>query len=92
MELQVVGYKVGMFDLNNKLFQAYKAGLYGPKVVWVFISWFTPNFYLHDLNTTDCTAEQMRQAAEGAMFTGYHYLLDDLDLPIGQTKITGDSF
>ena len=54
-------------------FQAYKAGLYGPKVVWIFASWFGVNFWRENLDGVPCTAGEMDAAAEGAFVMGFHF-------------------
>ncbi|XP_052793612.1 gamma-aminobutyric acid type B receptor subunit 1-like [Mya arenaria] len=48
---------------------AYKVGLYGAKIVWVFAGWFSRTFWLVKQDDIDCTPEQMALVAEGAFFT-----------------------
>ncbi|XP_053374069.1 gamma-aminobutyric acid type B receptor subunit 1-like [Mercenaria mercenaria] len=49
---------------------AFKVGLYGPKIVWVFAGWYSTNFWRENLDEVDCTKEEMEEAGEGAFFTG----------------------
>jgi len=46
-------------------FQAYKIGYYGPKIVWLFMSFLSYRFWVIELNDIGCTAEQMNAVAEG---------------------------
>ncbi|XP_052793707.1 gamma-aminobutyric acid type B receptor subunit 1-like [Mya arenaria] len=48
---------------------AYKVGLYGAKIVWVFAGWFSSSFWLMKQNDIDCTPEQMALVADGAFLT-----------------------
>lgn len=50
--------------------KAYKVGLYGPKIVWVFAGWYSTNFWSVNLDAIDCTEKEMAEAAEGAFLTG----------------------
>lgn len=52
---------------------AYKVGFYGPKIVWMFIGWYSPTFWQNDLENIDCTKEQMALVVEGAFMTGGLY-------------------
>lgn len=47
------------------LFQAYKLGLYGPKIVWLLPGWYSDFFWREHNHEVDCTVEEMEQAAEG---------------------------
>lgn len=44
--------------------QAYNAGLYGPRYVWMFIGEFVEKWW-EVVNDTSCSTEQLRLAAEG---------------------------
>ena len=48
-------------------------GLYGPKIVWVFVAWFSSEFWRSHLEDVPCTAEEMEQAADGAFVIGFYY-------------------
>ncbi|XP_052245676.1 gamma-aminobutyric acid type B receptor subunit 1-like [Dreissena polymorpha] len=48
------------------LCDAYKIGLYGPKIVWMFLGWFSETFWRANNAEVDCTVEQMDLAIEGA--------------------------
>jgi hypothetical protein len=39
--------------------QAYKVGLYGPKIVWIFTGPFPQHWWRLELDDLDCTADQM---------------------------------
>lgn len=54
-------------------FQAYKLGLYGPKIVWVFVGWYSYTFWKTNLEDADCTENEMSAVAEGAFFTSPIY-------------------
>ncbi|KAH3769086.1 hypothetical protein DPMN_170333, partial [Dreissena polymorpha] len=54
---------------RSVLCAAYKVGLFGPKIVWVFVGWFSERFWLISDPLIGCTPEQMAQAAEGAFLT-----------------------
>ena len=55
--------------------QAFKAGLYGPKIVWFFVRWFSQEFWRIKLDTENvgCTVAQMDQVAEGSFVNGFFY-------------------
>ncbi|XP_052778520.1 gamma-aminobutyric acid type B receptor subunit 1-like [Mya arenaria] len=53
--------------------KAYKSGLYGPKIVWVFVGWFSETFWLLPQDDVPCTPEEMTAAAEGAFLTAATY-------------------
>ncbi|KAL4221902.1 Gamma-aminobutyric acid type B receptor subunit 1 [Mactra antiquata] len=53
------------------LCEAYKVGLYGRKIVWFFVGWFSQNFWRTNLQDVDCTQHEMDLAAEGAFITGH---------------------
>lgn len=53
--------------------QAYKVGLFGPKIIWVFVGWFSKTFWKVGLDEVDCTEEEMTEAAEGSFITGPVY-------------------
>ncbi|XP_053374075.1 gamma-aminobutyric acid type B receptor subunit 1-like [Mercenaria mercenaria] len=52
---------------------AYKVGLYGPKIVWVFVGWFSTTFWKRSLDNLECSEEEMSMAAEGSFITGPVY-------------------
>ncbi|XP_045169675.1 gamma-aminobutyric acid type B receptor subunit 1-like [Mercenaria mercenaria] len=49
---------------------AFKIGLYGPHIVWMFVGWYSKTFWKVDLDEVDCTEEQMTLTVEGAFITG----------------------
>ena len=57
-------------------FQAYKHGLYGPKIVWMFPNWFSLGFWRTELQGVKCTEHEMTQAIEGAFLFGFSYIHD----------------
>ncbi|XP_063713150.1 gamma-aminobutyric acid type B receptor subunit 1-like isoform X2 [Symsagittifera roscoffensis] len=64
---------VGLFyeTVARQVFcEAYKAGLYGPKIVWFILGWFPDNWFHPRKNEhLSCTLEQMRAATEGHFTT-----------------------
>lgn len=60
-----------MLLLNVACLQAYKAGLYGPKIVWVFLGYYAAQFWTDGLEETGCTAEEMALAVEGIFLITY---------------------
>ncbi|XP_045167680.2 gamma-aminobutyric acid type B receptor subunit 1-like [Mercenaria mercenaria] len=58
---------------RDVLCAAYKVGLYGPKIVWVFVGWFSSYFWRVHLDNVACTEYEMDLAAEGAFITGPVY-------------------
>jgi hypothetical protein len=48
-------------------------GLYGPKIVWVFVGWFSSFFWRINLENVGCTVQEMDLAAEGSFITGPVY-------------------
>lgn len=46
-------------------FQAYKVGLYGPKIVWLFMGYYSRNFWTYNLGHEDCSEEEMTLSVEG---------------------------
>nr|KAG5705058.1 hypothetical protein BaRGS_018788 [Batillaria attramentaria] len=68
---------VGAFyeDMAKKVFcEAYKAGLYGRKVVWILPGWFDAHWWTEDGLSTDCNSQQISQAVEGALSVGSIFL------------------
>lgn len=53
--------------------QAYRVGLYGRKIVWVFVGWFSTNFWKIPSRDIDCTEAEMSLAVEGSFITGPVY-------------------
>nr|XP_034841362.1 gamma-aminobutyric acid type B receptor subunit 1 [Maniola hyperantus] len=65
---------VGLFYVvaaRRVLCEVYKHKLYGKSYVWFFIGWYEDNWFETNLEREglDCTAEQMREAAEGHLTT-----------------------
>ncbi|XP_053374078.1 gamma-aminobutyric acid type B receptor subunit 1-like [Mercenaria mercenaria] len=48
---------------------AFKVGLYGPKIVWIFTGWYSQNFWKEKLENIDCTEKEMVLAVEGAFLS-----------------------
>ncbi|XP_077984602.1 gamma-aminobutyric acid type B receptor subunit 1-like [Glandiceps talaboti] len=44
--------------------QAYKAGIYGSKYVWIIVGWYRPYWWLSE-NDTDCSLDELEEAVEG---------------------------
>ncbi|XP_060583760.1 gamma-aminobutyric acid type B receptor subunit 1-like [Ruditapes philippinarum] len=55
---------------RETLCAAFKIGLYGPHIVWMFTGWFSKTFWKEDLDRLDCNEEEMATAVEGAILTG----------------------
>ncbi|KAL5009805.1 hypothetical protein ScPMuIL_012110 [Solemya velum] len=55
------------------LCQAYKMGLYGHKIVWIFPGWYATHWWQTE-NQDGCSREQMDRAADGHLVTGHFYL------------------
>ena len=65
--------------------QAYKANLYGPHIVWVFIYWLDSSYLLQNVDVfTSCTQEQLLKVMDRSLFTGPTFLN-----PIKEKGITG---
>ncbi|XP_041973799.1 gamma-aminobutyric acid type B receptor subunit 1 [Aricia agestis] len=65
---------VGLFYVvaaRRVLCEVYKHHLYGKSYVWFFIGWYEDNWFETNLEREgiECTAEQMREAAEGHLTT-----------------------
>ncbi|KAH3692853.1 hypothetical protein DPMN_194607 [Dreissena polymorpha] len=69
---------------RSVLCAAYKVGLFGPKIVWVFVGWFSTNFWFVRDPLIDCTPEQMALAAEGAFLSSATYYN-----PVDETGVGG---
>ena len=54
------------------LWQAYKLGLFGKKIIWAFHGWYSHEFWRTDLEDVPCSEEEMEQAARGAFVFGYY--------------------
>ncbi|XP_060583730.1 gamma-aminobutyric acid type B receptor subunit 1-like [Ruditapes philippinarum] len=54
---------------RDVLCAAYKIGLYGPKIVWMFPSFFTSTFWKQKLDRHGCTESQMKLVVEGIFLT-----------------------
>ena len=70
------------------IFQAYKVGLYGPKVVLMFHAWYSAEFWRHNLDDVPCTLEEMDLAAEGAFVIGFFFRNPTIER--GVAGITGN--
>lgn len=46
--------------------QAYRTGLYGPNIVWIFMGFYASEFWKTNPTQTDCTDEELGQAVEGS--------------------------
>lgn len=62
--------KVSKYNSVIIFFQAYKLGLYGPKIVWYFFGYYTMDFWKRDLEGVDCTEAEMNEAVEGSFYIG----------------------
>ena len=51
------------------MLQAYRIGLYGPKIVWILPNWFSYDWW-RPLGDVSCTLEEMVQATEGVFLMG----------------------
>jgi len=51
-------------------FKAYKVGLYGPKIVWLFNGFYGKGFWRLNKDL-DCTEEEMDTVVEGIFFLKY---------------------
>ncbi|XP_072017779.1 gamma-aminobutyric acid type B receptor subunit 1-like [Amphiura filiformis] len=74
---------VGVFyeDMARKVFcEAYKLGLYWPKVIWFLIGWYPDNWYMVEDKDVNCTAEELKEALEGH-FTTEGMMLKPDDTP-----------
>ena len=49
------GYARELLQFKTILFQAYKVGLYGPKILWFFPGWFTDFWWRLQLEKVPCT-------------------------------------
>ena len=61
--------------------QAYKMGLYGPRVVWMTLGWIEDQWWKLKPNQTnvDCTQYQLDAVAESQITTGLFYRNPDAD-------------
>ena len=50
--------------------QAYKAGLYGPHIVWILIDWLEPIWLDYVETETACLREQITETLQYALYTG----------------------
>ncbi|KAI6229253.1 Gamma-aminobutyric acid type B receptor subunit 1 [Aphelenchoides besseyi] len=69
---------VGLYyvtEARRVLCQAYKHGLYGKKYVWFLIGWYADTWYIPPKDEhINCTAEQMKEAAQ------YHFTTESIML------------
>ena len=49
--------------------QAYKMGLYGSHIVWMLPGYYVPDWYKLFPETHDCTAAQILEAIQDAIYT-----------------------
>ncbi|XP_041350710.1 gamma-aminobutyric acid type B receptor subunit 1-like [Gigantopelta aegis] len=59
---------VGSFyaDMAVRVFcEAYKIGLYGPKIAWILVGWYSENWWNVSVPNTDCTIDQIKEAIDG---------------------------
>jgi len=62
-------------------------GLYGPKIVWIFMGYLSTNFWRENIEDVDCTVEEMNEAAEGMfLFKNSHR---DPNYKIGIANVSG---
>lgn len=61
---------VTVVRIESALLQAYKVGLYGPKIVWIFVGWYSKHFWKTNLDSVSCSESEMILAVDGAIFTG----------------------
>ena len=52
------------------LCEAYKEGLYGENIVWIFMNWVDTDWVDRAKNVTTCTREQILEALQQSFFTG----------------------
>ena len=74
--------------LTTFALQAYKIGLYGPKIVWMFPGWYSGEFWRRNLDNVPCTLEEMEEAADGAFIFAYYFKNPNKD-ERGLTGLTG---
>lgn len=74
-----------LFAISNQ-FQAYKVGLFGRKIVWIMYGFFSKTFWEISLEQIDCTADQMRQVAEGIFLI--KHANNNMDQKVGISNIT----
>nr|QCI31489.1 gamma-aminobutyric acid type B receptor subunit [Grandidierella japonica] len=63
---------VGLFYVNQArrvLCEIYKNELYGKNHIWFFIGWYENGWHERNLESHNCTKEQMRKAAAGHLTT-----------------------
>lgn len=63
---------VGMFysaAARMVMCEAYKHGLYGKKFVWFLIGWYEDNWYSNDLQSINCTLNEMETVLNGHFTT-----------------------
>ena len=56
------------------ILQAYRVGLYGPKIVWIFNGWFSSAFWRRNLDDIPCSADEMETAADGTFLTSFYFI------------------
>ncbi|XP_052233278.1 gamma-aminobutyric acid type B receptor subunit 1-like [Dreissena polymorpha] len=70
-DIDIISQEVFIQDPFERLknIKAYKLGMYGKKIVWIFPGWHSENFWQSRLDDIGCTAEQMNAAVEGSFLT-----------------------
>ena len=68
----------------NVIQQAYKVGLYGPKIVWFLLGWYSDNWWKEKTASVECTVEEIEIAIDG------YFSIDDVIInPKGDVTISG---
>ncbi|XP_052256428.1 gamma-aminobutyric acid type B receptor subunit 1-like [Dreissena polymorpha] len=70
-DIEIISQEVFIQDPVARLWniKAYKLGMYGLKIVWIFPGWYAENFWQTHQNDIGCTSEQMNAAVEGSFLT-----------------------
>ncbi|XP_077984600.1 gamma-aminobutyric acid type B receptor subunit 1-like [Glandiceps talaboti] len=69
--------------------EAYKAGLYGSKYVWIIVGWYRPYWWLSE-NDTNCTLDELKEAVEG--YIAVESLNSDLNSEPSISGLTSRAF
>lgn len=65
-------------------FQAYKANLYGPGIVWMVYAHFEPNWWNPvDLSFYNCTSDEMLKAIEGHFAIKFDVIGEGIEETVG---------
>lgn len=57
-----------------RLLQAFKAGIYGPRYVWILVAWYVNGRIEYDSAASECTQEQFNAVANGVLLFSRSYL------------------